>query len=127
MQRYYFLLEIQLLSATFIEKSEEKDCFFQKKALSLHHNYIKTRNMGAVYVIQGILIYIYAFDHNPPHIHVRSGEGTFTITIKDRIVEGRAKSKTIRLINDFIDEHEDEIMELWGKAQRGETIKKVQR
>ena len=46
--------------------------------------------MGAVYVIQGILIYIYAFDHNPPHIH-------------------------------------DEIMELWGKAQRGETIKKVQR
>lgn len=91
--------------------------FFQKKALSLHHNYIK----------QGILIYIYAFGHNPPHIHVRSGEGSFTITIKDRIVEGRAKSKTIRLINDFIDEHEDEIMELWGKAQRGETIKKVQR
>ena len=83
--------------------------------------------MGAVYVIQGILIYIYAIDHNPPHIHVRSGEGSFTITIKDRIVEGRAKSKTIRLINDFIDEHEDEIMELWGKAQRGETIKKVQR
>lgn len=23
--------------------------------------------MGAVYVIQGILIYIYAFDHNPLH------------------------------------------------------------
>ena len=73
------------------------------------------------------MIYIYAFGHNPPHIHVRSGEGSFTITIKDRIVEGRAKSKTTRLINDFIDEHEDEIMELWGKAQRGETIKKVQR
>ena len=36
--------------------------------------------MGAVYVIQGILIYIYAFDHNPPHVHVRSGEGEFTIT-----------------------------------------------
>lgn len=83
--------------------------------------------MGAVYVIKGILIYIYAFDHNPPHIHVRSGEGEFTITIKDRIVEGRAKSKTIHLINDFIDEHEKEIMELWEKAQRGETIKKVQR
>ena len=27
--------------------------------------------MGAVYVIQGILIYIYAFDHNPPHVHVK--------------------------------------------------------
>lgn len=53
--------------------------------------------------------------------------GTFTITIKDRIVEGRARSKTIHLINDFIVKHEDEIMELWGKAQRGKTIKKVQR
>ena len=58
---------------------------------------------------------------------MKSGEGEFTITIKDRIVEGRAKSKVIRLINDFIDEHEEEIMDLWGKAQRGETIKKVQR
>ncbi|MBO5132193.1 MAG: DUF4160 domain-containing protein [Paludibacteraceae bacterium] len=25
-----------------------------------------------IFVIRGILIYIYAFDHNPPHIHVRS-------------------------------------------------------
>lgn len=31
--------------------------------------------MGAIFAIQGILIYIYAFDHNPPHIHVRSGDG----------------------------------------------------
>lgn len=83
--------------------------------------------MGAVYVLQGLLIYIYGFDHNPPHIHVKSGEGEFTITIKDRIVEGRAKSKTIHKINEFIDGHEDEIMMLWDKAQRGETIKKVQR
>lgn len=83
--------------------------------------------MGAVYVLQGLLIYIYGFDHNPPHIHVKSGDGEFTITIKDRIVEGRAKSKAIRLINEFIDENEKEIMDLWDKAQRGETIKKVQR
>ena len=32
MQRYYFLLEIQLLSATFIEKSDEKDCFSDIKS-----------------------------------------------------------------------------------------------
>ena len=29
--------------------------------------------MGSIFIIQGIMIYIYAFDHNPPHIHVRSG------------------------------------------------------
>ena len=41
--------------------------------------------MGSIFILQGILIYIYAFDHNPPHIHVRCGDGEFTITIKDRI------------------------------------------
>lgn len=83
--------------------------------------------MGAIYVLQGILIYIYAFDHNPPHLHVRSADVEFTITLEDRIVEGRAKAKTVRLVNDFIDANKAEIMEIWNKAQRGERITKVNR
>ena len=81
--------------------------------------------MGSIFVIQGIMIYIYAFDHNPPHIHVKSGSDEFTITIKDRFIEGKARSKTVDIVNNFIDEHEEEIMVLWGKAQRGETIQKI--
>ena len=81
--------------------------------------------MGSVFVIQGILIYIYGFDHNPPHIHVRSGTDNFSITIKNRIIEGVSRSKTVSIINQFMDEHEDELMELWEKAQKGETIKKI--
>ena len=81
--------------------------------------------MGSVFVIQGILIYIYGFDHNPPHIHVRSGTDNFSITIKNRIIEGVARSKTVSIINQFMDEHEDELMELWEKAQKGEKIKKI--
>ena len=83
--------------------------------------------MGAIYVLQGILIYIYAFDHNPPHLHVRSADGEFTITLEDRIIEGRAKARTVRLVNDFIDANKVEIMEIWNKAQRGERITKVNR
>lgn len=81
--------------------------------------------MGSIFVIQGIMIYIYAFDHNPPHIHIKNGDGEFTITIKDRIVEGKAKSKTIQIVNNFIDENEAEIMKIWDKAQRGEKIHKI--
>ncbi len=83
--------------------------------------------MGSVFVIQGILIYIYAFDHNPPHLHVRSGDGKFTITIKDRVVEGKAKAKTIQVVNQFIDEHLDEINEVWDKAQNGKRVEKIKR
>ena len=83
--------------------------------------------MGAIYIIEGILIYIYGFDHNPPHIHVKCGEGEFTITIKDRIVEGRAKARVIQVVNRFLDDHESEVMAIWEKAQRGEKIDKIGR
>lgn len=83
--------------------------------------------MGAIYIIEGILIYIYGFDHNPPHIHVRCGEGEFTMTIKDRIVDGKAKLKVIQVVNKFLDEHEKEVMEVWEKAQKGEKIEKIGR
>ena len=65
------------------------------------------------------------FSHNPPHIHVRSGTDDFSITIRERIIEGKAKSKSIAIINKFIDDHEKELMKLWDKAQRGETIQKI--
>jgi len=61
----------------------------------------------------------YGFDH------VRSGTDNFSITIRDRIIEGKARSKTVAIINEFIDGHEAELMELWGRAQRGEKITKI--
>ena len=76
--------------------------------------------MGSIFILQGILIYIYAFD-------LKCGDGELTITIKDRIVEGKAKAKTIQRVNQFIDEYEDKIMEIWEKAQRGEKIEKIRR
>lgn len=81
--------------------------------------------MGAIYVLQGLMIYLYGFDHNPPHIHIKSGNGDFTITLKDRIIEGKAKSKDIDKINRFIDENIEKLYELWEKAQRGEAIEKI--
>ena len=83
--------------------------------------------MGSIFVIRGLLIYIYAFDHNPPHIHVKGGGCDFMITLKDRIVEGKAKSKHISDVNKFMDEHMKELEELWEKAQNGELITKIER
>lgn len=83
--------------------------------------------MGSIFVIQGLLIYIYGFDHNPPHIHVRSGDGEFTITLETREIEGKARVKTIQIVNKFIDDHIDELYKIWDKAQRGEKIEKINR
>ena len=100
-------------------------CEIGKHFVYLQHQNVKCYIMGSIFIIQGILIYIYAFDHNPPHIHVRSGTDNFSITIADRIIEGKARSKTVKIINDFIDEHKDELMKLWERAQNGEKINKI--
>jgi hypothetical protein len=47
--------------------------------------------------------------------------------LKDRIVEGIAKAKTVQIVNQFIDEHETQLMEIWNKAQKGEPIEKIKR
>ncbi len=31
------------------------------------------------------------------------------------------------MVNEFLDQHESEVMELWEKAQRGEKITKINR
>ena len=83
--------------------------------------------MGAVYILEGLAIYIYGFDHNPPHIHVRSGDVEFEINIGDRTVTGRATRKALRDINKFIDEHADELLAIWDDAQKCNKVRKIQR
>ena len=85
------------------------------------------KGMSAIDIIRGILIYMYGQDHNPPHLHIKDGGNWFTITIKDRMVEGKGTAKTIRLINEYIDAHEAQLLEIWEKAQNGEKIEKVKR
>lgn len=60
----------------------------------------------------GIIIYMWWKDHNPPHIHVSYGDYDCNISIKDKVVE-------------WIDLHEDELMDLWGKAQNGGELKRI--
>lgn len=86
---------------------------------------IKNLLWVAFLLFEAFLIYIYAFDHNPPHIHVRSGTDNFSITIEDRIIEGIARTTTITIINKFIDDKKDELLEIWDKAQKGEKINKI--
>lgn len=74
----------------------------------------------------GIIIYLYWRDHNPAHIHFEYGEYRCTISILDRIVEGKAPSKVIAKVNEWIDLHEEELLSLWEKAQKGEPLSKVE-
>ena len=51
----------------------------------------------------GIIISLYWRDHNPPHIHFTYGEYECSISVLDRVVDGKAPSKVIAKVNEMLD------------------------
>ena len=74
----------------------------------------------------GIVIYLYWMDHNPPHIHVTYGDYECSISITERIVDGKIPAKVISKVNLWMDLHQEEIMEQWRRASRGERIERIE-
>ena len=75
---------------------------------------------------QNIKRKIYWRDHNPPHIHFTYGEYECTISVLDRVVSGKAPSKVIAKVNEWMDLHEAEILTLLEKAQKGEKLGRIE-
>jgi len=74
----------------------------------------------------GIIVYLLWRDHNPPHIHFSYGDYTCTYHILEGIVDGRAPTKVIAKVTEWVSLHETELLELWERAQKGEELYKVE-
>ena len=73
----------------------------------------------------GIIIYMYIDDHNPPHFHVWYDEYEATITIQDGIVTGSLPRRALKLVYEWLDLHQDELMENWRLLSNCEAAKKI--
>jgi hypothetical protein len=67
----------------------------------------------------GIIIMMFADDHNPPHFHVRYGGFRALITINKGIVEGQMPRKVLNRVYEWLDIHHDELVENWNRLQNG--------
>ena len=86
----------------------------------------KNTTMPEICRFYGIILSLYWRDHNPPHIHFTYGDYECSISVIDRVVDGKAPAKVILKVNQWIDQHEDELLRMWEKAQRGEKIGKIE-
>ncbi len=73
----------------------------------------------------GIIVYLLWKDHNPPHIHFSYGDYKCTYSILDGVIDGKAPAKVIAKVTDWVALHENELLELWEKAQRGEELRRI--
>jgi len=66
----------------------------------------------------GIIIYMFAKDHSPPHCHVKYGEYMGLINIRTgEVIEGKLPRRALRLVQDWIEIHQEELEKNWEEAQ----------
>ena len=75
----------------------------------------------------GILIYMYVElggNHNEPHIHVKYNEYEMSITLDGKILDGKLPKKQKKLVDAWIELHQDELKASWHALNNdGEIIK----
>ena len=86
--------------------------------------------MAVISMFYGIIISMYYFDnkqHHLPHIHVKYQDQEAVISIPEgNLLEGELKTNKMKLLQAWIEIHQEELMADWELASQGETIFKIE-
>jgi len=86
--------------------------------------------MAILSMFYGIIISMYYFDnkqHNLPHIYVKYQDEEAVISIADgQLLEGTLKLNKMKLVQAWIEIHNEELMANWTLAISGENIFKIE-
>jgi hypothetical protein len=74
----------------------------------------------------GLIIYMNFKDHNPPHFHVWFGDYKAIITIQEGIVKGEMPKRALKMIFEWLEIHQTELMNDWELAQNGEPLNSIE-
>lgn len=85
--------------------------------------------MVVISMFFGIIISMYYFDkdrHHLPHIHVRYQENEAVLSIPDgTLLEGQLKSNKMKLVQAWIEIHQEELIANWELASNGEAVFRI--
>jgi Domain of unknown function (DUF4160) len=86
--------------------------------------------MPVISMFYGVIVMMYYFDnrqHHLPHIHVQFGEEEAVISIPDgEILEGSIRRTKLKLVEAWIEIHQEELMANWQLAINGQPIFKIE-
>lgn len=81
--------------------------------------------MPQISTFYGIIILMNFTDHAPAHFHAWYNEYKAIISIKDGIVKGEMPGRALKMILEWLEQHQEELMENWEKAQKGDPLEKI--
>lgn len=86
--------------------------------------------MPVISMFYGIMVLMYYFDnkkHHQPHVHVESGDDEAVISIPDgSILEGSLRTAKLKLVQAWIEIHQEELMKDWQLAVTGQAIFRIE-
>ena len=86
--------------------------------------------MPVISMFYGIIVLMYYFDnrkHHQPHIHVQYSDQEAVISIPDgSVMEGSLRTAKLKLVQAWIEIHQDELMADWMLAINGQPIFKIE-
>jgi Domain of unknown function (DUF4160)/Protein of unknown function (DUF2442) len=73
----------------------------------------------------GIVIRMLANEHAPPHFHAVYGSDEISVLIRDGIVTGHFPSRARRLVLEWREQHERELMSNWERLRAGQAPRTI--
>ncbi|MCI8424777.1 DUF4160 domain-containing protein [uncultured Adlercreutzia sp.] len=82
--------------------------------------------MPSLSMFFGIIIYMYADDHNPPHFHAIYQGYEAQFSLDGELLVGEMPRKQMRLIAAWVELHRDELLANWDLANSGQPLYKIE-
>ncbi|QAY33107.1 DUF4160 domain-containing protein [Bifidobacterium pullorum subsp. gallinarum] len=76
--------------------------------------------MPVISMFFGIIVRMYADDHNPPHVHVSYQGNEAAFTFDGELINGDLPRKQRHMVQGWIAMHEDDLRASWEIAHEGE-------
>ena len=86
--------------------------------------------MPVISMFYGVIVLMYYFDnrkHQLPHIHVQYSGEEAVISIPDgEIIEGSIRANKLKLVQAWIEIHQEDLMADWTLAVNGQPVFKIE-
>lgn len=82
--------------------------------------------MPEVCRFDGIRVYFYPNDHDPPHFHARRADFSVKVDIATiSVIKGRVPPRVERRLLAWAEEHQADLMEAWDRVRAGQVPDRI--
>jgi hypothetical protein len=73
----------------------------------------------------GIAVFMNYREHDPPHFHAAYQDQEISVEIKSGIVEGKMTKRALRMVFEWMEHHQDELLEDWDLARNRKPLQPI--